>query len=192
MGCAEAGSIYMSNIRDMEEFKDSYADSVLNTVWIMIGSRSLNVEYLSKDQGMMLLSEGGAQLWLSQDATGSVTVFMAPYRSKHMKMNENELILARYGCATSLTEARLRAHFGTFFRYLAVTSSHGDLGIRGYAFRTRLRMADRRFASEWWSNVHKVYVPVLICLIGLVATLYAGDKLSWLPSNESKASRVGT
>ncbi|MBN5086740.1 hypothetical protein JY460_01220 [Stenotrophomonas maltophilia] len=107
-------------------------------------------------------------------------------------MNENELILGRYGCATSLTEDKLRKHFGTFFRYLAVTSSHGDLGIRGYAFRTKLRMADRRFASEWWSNAHKVYVPVLICLIGLIATLYAGDKLSWLTSNESKVSRVGT
>lgn len=165
----------------MQEYKNSYADSVLNTVWIMIGSRSINVEYLSTDQGMMLLSEGGAQLWFSQDATGGVTVFISPYRSKHMRINENELILARYSCATSMTERCLRKHFRTFFRYLTVTSSHGDLGIRTYFFR--FRMADRRFASEWGSNAHKVYVPVPIGLMSLVATLCAGGKLSWPTAN---------
>ncbi|MCE4344088.1 hypothetical protein ABQZ99_013695 [Xanthomonas hortorum pv. vitians] len=178
--CGELGSIYLSSQRDVPALKSAYADSVLNTVWIIIGGRSLNVDYLDKDQRRMLLSEDGGQLWFSQDATGSITVFMSPYKSKHMRMNENELILARYGCATSLTERKLRKHFKTFFRYLAVTSCHGDLGIRGYLFRVRLRMNDRRFATEWASNAHKVYVPVLLALMGLLATLYTGNRLNWL------------
>ncbi|WOB27758.1 MULTISPECIES: hypothetical protein [Xanthomonas] len=182
LGCDEIGNIYLSNQRDMPALKGTYPDSVLNAVWIIVGGRPLNVQFLDSNQKRMLLDERGGQLWYSQDATGAVTVFISPYSSTKMRMDEKELIIARYGCATSLNERRLRMHFNTFFRYLSVTSCHGDLGLRGYLFRLRLRIRDRRYANEWRSNAYKVYVPAFLAFVGLIATLYTGNKLKWLSS----------
>lgn len=180
LGCAELGDIYLQNRRDMPELKGTYADSVLNALWIIVGGRMLNVQYADSNLGKMLMDERGGQLWFAQDATGAVTAFISPYASKNMRMDEKELIIARYSCATALSERRLRKHFATFFRYLAVTSSHGDLSFRGYLFRLRLRIGDHRYANEWRANAYKVYVPAFLAFVGLIATLYTGNKLKWL------------
>ncbi|SFO21257.1 hypothetical protein SAMN05444065_109241 [Pseudomonas syringae] len=52
--------------------------------------------------------ESDSAMWFTQTPTGGVTVFMAPYRSDLVSMNEREIIIGMFKDPVQLTEGRLR------------------------------------------------------------------------------------
>lgn len=176
---AELGNLYLTRNIDYPPFNKGHfsAVNITNQIQVQAGWRQLN-HSINKDgtAASELLVESGATLWYSQNATGSVMVFLAPYKSKAMTMNEENIILARYGCASSISARAVRQHFAAYFRYCSVTSAHGNLGLSGYIYRLRLKYRDFRYASQMRASVFR-YFESMLAVVGIIATLYAGNKL---------------
>lgn len=178
---AELGNLYMTKNREYPPLNKSsfYASNITNQIQVSAGWRQLDVWHAiteNQEPRAEWLAEGGATLWFSQDATGSVMVFVAPYTSKAMKINEENIILARYSCARNVSLIDIRRHFSTYFRYCSVTSVHGDLGVSGYIFRLRLKCSEFRYSTKMHASAFRFLEP-LLATVGIVATLYAGNKL---------------
>lgn len=177
----ELGSLYLTRNIDYPPFNKKHFSvvNITNQIQIHAGWRQLNLSHYINEDGTAkseLLAESGATLWYSQDATGSVMVFLAPYKSKAITMNEENIILARYGCASSISARAVRKHFAAYFRYCSVTSTHGNLGLSGYIYRLRLKYRDFRYASQMRASMFRYCEPML-AVLGILATLYAGNKL---------------
>lgn len=178
---AELGDLYLTKNTEYPPFNKSNfsAVNITNQIQVHAGWRQLNLSHSINEGGSTrseLLAESGATLWYSQDATGGVTVFLAPYKSKAMTIKEENIILARYGCASGVSAGAVRQHFKDYFRYCSVTSAHGNLGLSGYIYRLRLKYRDFRYANQMRANVFRYFEPV-IAAAGIIATLYAGGKL---------------
>ena len=90
------------------------------------------------------LLEKDAAMWFNQSPSGAVTVFMAPYRSAVLKMNEENIILGLYASPEKLTDKLIRELFSTFFRYLSITSAHHQQSVMDYGWRLWLIYKDAR------------------------------------------------
>ncbi|MEX5535588.1 hypothetical protein [Pseudomonas syringae] len=113
------------------------------------GIRRLGLDTLEKSeeypQGVAkILLEKDAAMWFNQSPSGAVTVFMAPYRSAVLKMNEENIILGLYSSPDKLTDKRIRELFSTFFRYLSITSAHHQQSVMDYGWRLWLIYKDAR------------------------------------------------
>lgn len=177
---AELGNLYLTKNRDNPPFDAPHfnATNILNQIQVHAGWRQLNVSHFHIDGDELraeYLAESGATLWFSQDVGGAVTVFVAPYKSKAMSVNEKNIILARHGWAGSISKKDVRRYFVTYLRYCAVTSAHGNLSLSGYIYRLGLKYGDFRHASEMRGYIFRYLEPIL-AIIGILATLYAGNK----------------
>lgn len=176
----ELGNLYLTKNRDYPPFNQPHlnAFNITNRIQVHAGRRQLNVCHAITESGNTraeALAESGATLWFSQDVTGSVMVFISPYKSKAMSMNEENIILARYSCASSVSIRDIGRHFATYFRYCSVTSAHGSHGLSGYIYRLRLKYNDFRYANQMRANVFH-YIEQSLVIVGSIATLYAGNK----------------
>ncbi|MDF5891928.1 hypothetical protein P4A93_09840 [Pseudomonas syringae pv. syringae] len=115
------------------------------------------------------LFEDGAALWVNQAPSGAVTVFIAPYTSDVLAMNEENIILGMYRTPEKLTERRIKRIFSTFFRYLSVTSAHHQQSITDYAWRLMLIYKDVR-TRKYQGNL-KVLERVVIAA-GAIACIW--------------------
>lgn len=178
----ELGSIYLTSNLQYPPFNENNfrCSNIKNQIQISTGWRLLNVSGANyEDKGSPkaeLLAESSATLWYSQDITGSVCVFVAPYTSKAMSMNEKDIVIARYGCPTKISKKLVENHFSTYFKYCAATSCHGNLGLSGYIFRLYLKYNDFRSASIVRGKIFS-YAEALLGIVGIIATLYAGNKI---------------
>ena len=177
----ELGKLYLTKSRDYPPFNQPNLNpiNITNQIQVHAGWRQLNVYHAITDNGNKraeALAESGATLWFSQDATGSVMAFISPYKSKAMSMNEENIIIARYSCASSVSTREIERHFATYFRYCSVTSAHGCHGLSGYIYRLRLKYNDFRYANQMRANAFH-YIEPSLAIIGIIATLYAGNKL---------------
>ncbi|MBP0638008.1 hypothetical protein [Cupriavidus sp. AcVe19-6a] len=176
----ELGMLYLTTNRDYPPFDKSTFDvtNITNQLQISTGFRFMGVSRPSQSQGeaapiSKVVEEVGASLWFNQDATGAVTIFVAPYKSEVMKMSERNFILGRHRWATDISERQVKNYFAKFFRYCATTSVHGNFDASSYLFRLSLRLRDIRFASNESERLWK--------LAGWTSTtavaLYTGGKL---------------
>lgn len=179
---AELGNLYVTSNRDYPPFNKPHfnAINVLNQIQIHAGWRQLYVSRTvteNEETKTEHLAEGGATLWYSQDVTGSVMVFLAPYKSSTIETDEKNIILARYNCPCEISAQHIRKHFATYFRYCATTSAHGSFSINDYLYRLYLRYNDFRFKNEIRANFFRYINPYFFLAITVLATLYAGDKI---------------
>lgn len=176
---AELGNVYLTSNRNYPPLNAARYGvvDVINQIQLQVGWRQLNVRraiaVVDAEPKQESLAESGATLWFSQDVSGAVMVFVAPYKSPTMRMNEENIILARYRNAMAVSASDVRRHFATYFRYCEITSAHGDMGLGGYLYRLRLRYKDLRFKSDMRSHLWRP----LEFLVIIIATLYAGGKL---------------
>ena len=177
---AELGNLYLTSNRNYPPFNESHfnAINILNQIQIHAGWRQLNVSRaVTENQKIEHLAESGATLWYSQNVTGSVMVFLAPYKSSTIETDEKNIILARYNCPCEISAQHIRKHFATYFRYCAATSAHGSFSINDYLYRLYLRYNDFRFKNEMRANFFRYINPYFFLVITVFATLYAGDKI---------------
>lgn len=177
----ELGSLHFTTNRQYQPFNGPNFNvfNITNQILIRVGSRLLNVSHAINIDGKPcaeLLDESGATLSLSQDATGSVIVFISPYKSEAMSMDEENIILDRHSCASSISKKDIRRYLSKFLRYCAVTSVHGDLGWGGYSYRLWLKYNDFRNASQMRANAFN-YIKLFSFPIIVLVTLYAGGKI---------------
>jgi hypothetical protein len=176
---AELGRLSLTKNQDYPPFNESHFTpvNITNQIQVQAGWRPLGLSHSTTENGEARaepLAESGATLWFSQGATGFVTVFLAPYKSKAMSMNEENIILARYNCASSVTALDVQRHFATYFWYCSITSVHGNFGLSGYIYLLWLKYKDSRYANQ---KQRVKLIELLIAVVAIVATLYAGDKL---------------
>lgn len=179
---AEIGNLYLTNNRNFPPFNNPNFSAVnlINQIQLHAGWRQLNVSHAVTDNEEIraeYLAESGASLWYSQNITGSVMVFLAPYKSKAISVDEKNIIIARYNCPCEVSARNIRKHFATYFRYCAVTSAHGSFTIGGYFYRLYLRYNDFRFKSEMRASFLQRINQFFFVGISIVATLYAGNKI---------------
>ncbi|TXI86644.1 MAG: hypothetical protein E6Q40_06135 [Cupriavidus sp.] len=177
---SELGGLYFSTNRSLPPFANSaYTPiNIINQAQVSAGHRLLNVMHTFKSKDDVEprakpASEAGATLWLGQDATGSVAVFISPYKSDVHNVLEDNFIIGRHSWAGGISERQLKRYFATYFRYCAATSAHGDLGLASYMLRVCLKVKDIRYRSKVTAKLW----PVANWLTTAVITLYAGGKL---------------
>lgn len=178
---SELGNLYLTRNTDYPPLNKTHFTplNITNQIQIQAGWRKLDMSHSiteNEETRSEYLAEGGATLWYGQDAAGGVMVFLAPYESKAKRMNEKNIILARYGCASSVSVSAVRQHFRAYFRYCSITSVHGNPGIAGYAYLLWLKYGDIRYASQMRASVFRYFNP-LVGVLGIVASLYAGNRL---------------
>lgn len=113
------------------------------------GIRPLGLDTLVKNEDhpegvAKILLEKDAAMWFNQSPSGAVTVFIAPYSSAVLKMNEDNIILGMYSSPEKLTNKRIRELFSTLFRYLSITSAHHQQSVMDYGWRLWLIYKDAR------------------------------------------------
>lgn len=177
----ELGDLYLTRNREYPPFNKPHFSSVniINQIQIQTGWRLLNVSRVISENDAPrseVLAESGATLWFSQDATGAVTVFLAPYKSKAMRVDEANIILARHGCASEVSERCVNQYFVAYFRYCAATSAHGHRGWKGYGYRLWLIYNDFRYSTKRRAVLVRG-LELLLAAGGVIATLYTGNKL---------------
>jgi hypothetical protein len=186
---SELGNLYIISNLQYEPFNKSpfSALNIINQIQIQVGHRHLDISQLTtkdSESKSEYLTEIGAALWYSQDASGGVMVFMSPYKSRVMRMTEENIILARFDCASAISTSAVQGHFEKFFRYCNFTSVHGALGFSGYLYRLRLRYNDIRFKTAIRASVLKpiiAFITLGLATAGVWATLYSAGKIFHWP-----------
>jgi hypothetical protein len=179
---SELGNLYLSNNTKYPPLnnKRSRFSNIMNQIQISSGWRHLNVTGINNDDKehpkAEVLAESGATLWYSQDITGAVSVYVAPYNSRVMTVDEKDIIIARYSCPTKISKKNVQQHFSTYFKYCAVTSVHGNLSFISYIYRLWLQLNNRRIASEI-RRKKSSFIEIFLIIAGIFATLYAGNKM---------------
>lgn len=104
--------------------------------------------------------ESGACLWFSQSPSGGVTVFMSPYKSDLVTMNEKEIVIGMYKDPSCLTNGQIRKLFRRFFKYRHITSALHNHTALDYAWRLWLTYQDVRNRKVW-----KTFVAINVLVI---------------------------
>lgn len=104
--------------------------------------------------------ESDACMWFSQSPSGGVTVFMSPYKSDLVTMNEKEIIIGTYKDPSRLTEQKIRALFSTFFKYRKISSALHNHTVLDYIWRLRLMYFDVRNRRVW-----KTFIAINVLII---------------------------
>ncbi|WP_122439446.1 hypothetical protein [Pseudomonas viridiflava] len=142
------GSLYLHPVIP-EALREFRGDQILAQLQLSCGTRQLGlwgVETKVEDRmgKVKPLFEGDAALWFNQAPSGMVTVFMAPYGSDNMKMNEDNIVLGMYRSPAKITDREIRKLFSKFFKYLSITSAHHQQAFSEYAWRLWLIYKDVR------------------------------------------------
>lgn len=142
------GSLYLHPVVP-DAYRHLPEGQYLAQLQLTCGTRRLGLDTLEKSedrpQGVAkTLLEKDAALWFNQSPSGAVTVFMAPYSSAVLKMNEDNIILGMYSSPEKLTDKRIRELLSTFFRYLSITSAHHQQSVMDYGWRLWLIYKDAR------------------------------------------------
>lgn len=130
------GSLYLHPVVP-DAYRHLPEGQYLAQLQLTCGTRRLGLDTLEKSEDHPLgvaktLLEKDAALWFNQSPSRAVTVFMAPYSSAVLKMNEENIILGMYSSHEKLTDKRIRELLSTFFRYLSITSAHHQQSVMDY------------------------------------------------------------
>ncbi|MCD5988484.1 hypothetical protein KDX30_11280 [Pseudomonas sp. CDFA 553] len=142
------GSLYLHPVVP-EALRKFQGDQILGQLQLSCGTRQLGlwgVETKAEERKGKAkpLFESGAALWFNQAPSGLVTVFMAPYGSDNLKMNEDNIVLGMYKSPAKITDKEIRKLFSKFFKYLSITSAHHQQTFSEYAWRLWLIYRDVR------------------------------------------------
>ena len=114
--------------------------------------------------------ESDSAMWFTQTPSGGVTVFMAPYKSDLVSMNEKEIIIGMFKDPVQLTEGRLKLLFAKYFKYVSITSALHDHTVLDYAWRLLLMYLDVRSRRMWKTfvaiNVLVIFGAALFTILG--------------------------
>lgn len=114
--------------------------------------------------------EHDSAMWFTQTPSGGVTVFMAPYKSDLISMNEKEIIIGMFKDPVKLTEGKLRQLFTKYFKYLSITSALHNHTVLDYAWRLLLMYLDVRNRRMWKTfvaiNVLVIFGGALFTILG--------------------------
>lgn len=127
--------------------KKFYVTQRLNQLQVSCGMRLLGLNGVDVDGNQpkkKISMEKNAALWFTQSASGGVTVFMAPYKSEVVSMNEENIIIGHYKDPSRLSEKKIKKLFSTFFHYLSITSAIHPQSPVDYIWRLWLTFLDVR------------------------------------------------
>ncbi|WLG30171.1 hypothetical protein [Pseudomonas lurida] len=140
------GNLYLHEGLSLEA-KKIHTTQKLNQIQLSCGMRLLGLKGIDVDDGRTKLKinmEIEAALWFTQSPSGGVTVFMSPYKSDVLKMNEDDIIIGHYKDPSKLTVQKIRRLFTIFFRYLSITSAMHHQTVFDYGWRLWLIFLDIR------------------------------------------------
>lgn len=164
------GNTYLSFLKDRQKYKCSglLSHQFHNATHIKFGSRLLNIASIPKAKEKLVpKTEHNAQLFYSQGSIGDVIVCLSPYVSKIYKVDEREIIIARYKQPSDITCLDIRRHLNIFEKY-ALATSHSSAGLlRPYLYRRWLQYLDFRQQNN--NRKHAVLVLERISLLALAA-----------------------
>lgn len=112
--------------------------------------------------------ENESAMWFSQTPSGGVTVFMSPYKSDLVSMNEKEIIIGTFKDPSKLSERRIKKLFARYFKYMSITSALHSHTPLDYAWRLWLMYLDVR-SRRGWKMI--VAINVLIIFGGALFTI---------------------
>lgn len=112
--------------------------------------------------------ENESAMWFAQSPSGGVTVFMSPYKSDLVSMNEKEIIIGIFKDPSKLTERKIRNLFAKYFKYMSISSALHNQTPLDYAWRLWLMHLDVRSRKVWKTFVA---INVLIAFGGALFTI---------------------
>lgn len=179
------GRFYLSCNQNYPPYSDDPRISklnALNQIQIHTGHRMSDIYHVDKDNKLEMISEKGSTLWFSQDFTGGVTVFLAPYFSQTHRVNEKNVLVKYYQDPISITDKELQRIFKIYLKYCEATMACGARKHRLYFFRLWLQFKDSRNSKKIKTFVIKVAAQALALLLaglGIIATLYTGNAIKF-------------
>lgn len=153
---------------------------VINATYIYSGNKRHEIKYISNGK-LTILHERGAQLWYTQEASGTVFVFVSPCSSAMNSFDEKEIIIGRYSQPIAINKSVIKKHINTFLKYRMYTGINSSGTLSSYIYRMYLQALDFRNKKPIVRYVLSfIYKSAILILAagGIWATLYAAVFLS--------------
>lgn len=118
------GKFYLSSNQDYAPYSENsniYRLNSLNQIQINTGHRLSKIYHVSKENNLEIIYEKNSTLWFSQDVTGGVAVFLAPYTSKNYSVDERNVLIKYYREPISITDKELQRIFKIYVKYCEAT-----------------------------------------------------------------------
>ncbi len=116
------------------------------------------------------LMEKEAAMWFAQTPAGGVTVFMSPYKSDWVNMNEKEIIIGYFKDPARLTDRKIRKMLARFFKYLSISSALHQHTAIDYMWRLWFIYLDIRTRKFWKAflafNAIVIFMGALVTVLG--------------------------
>ncbi|MFP2398647.1 hypothetical protein C3433_01610 [Citrobacter freundii] len=179
------GKFYLSSNQDYAPYSENsniYRLNSLNQIQINTGNRLSKIYHVSKENNLEIIYEKNSTLWFSQDVTGGVAVFLAPYTSKNYSVDERNVLIKYYREPISITDKELQRIFKIYVKYCEATMAFSAKKRGLYFFRLWLQFKDLRNKKKIKAFVIKVAAQALALLLaglGVIATLYTGSVISF-------------
>ncbi|MFA9593077.1 hypothetical protein [Citrobacter telavivensis] len=175
------GNFYISCNQDYPPFSENpyiYKLNSLNQIQINTGNRITNIFHVNSENKSEIILERSSTLWFSQDITGAVAVFIAPYLSQSHSVNEKDILIKNYNEPTKITDKEIKKIFKTYLRYCEATMSPSAKRKRLYSFRLWLQLKDirnRRAIKKFCLKTTFQAMTLCLAFLGILATLIAGS-----------------
>lgn len=151
----------------------------LQSIHLSAGWHLLNCWGVSNDGGSFKrITESGANLTYSQNASGVVFVYVTPFKSFLHSVDEERIFIGFYLDPCLISTKDVLRHFRVFLRYCEATTISSPMTLRSFLFRKYLIFNDVRFRPGNLSMVFRYVVRFIAYMVVLLVTLYAGGKLA--------------
>ncbi len=165
------GETYLSFLKERPKYKNSplLAHQFHNATYIKFGSRRLGIANIPDESqsSLVLRTEHNAQLFYTQGSIGDVLVVLSPYVSEVYKVEESEIVIARYKQPSDISSKDIEKHLRVFEKY-ALATSHSSAGLfRPYVYRRWIQYQDFRYKDN--NRKHIVLASERILLFVLAA-----------------------
>lgn len=179
------GNIYLSTTKDFYGSKIANQISrtnLMNYAQISSGTRILGFSHnlkSAKNKSIKLATESEAALCFHQLSDGRVNVYLYPYKSDLVRMDEDFIFLGINLEPNYLTNEIIQSFTEKFFRYCLATSAISTGSYSSYLYRTRLRLLDFRYKKIQKSKLILIVEKILVialAVLGVWATLLTGGR----------------
>jgi len=174
------GRFYFSSNQDYAPYSENSNICTLNSlnqIQIHTGIRPSFIFHADDNNKLEMIFERSSTLWFSQDITGGVTVFLAPYTSQSHRVNERNVLVKYYREPMSITDKELKKIFKIYIKYCEATMAFSVQKMNLYCFRLWLQFKDlrnRKKIKTFSIRIATQALALLLAGLGVVATLYTG------------------
>ena len=184
------GKFYRSSVKDYPPYRNHprlYTTNILNHIQISASARLSRTFKTNEAGATEIIHETGSALWFTQDLSGGVAVFLAPYKSQNYEVTEKNVLIKYYKSPSELSAKKIEKLIILFIKYCEATLYSSTHSRRLYIFRLWLQLKDirnRKKIKQFLIKTAGQTLAFLLAGLGVLATLYTGGAFTDKPAPE--------